>query len=94
MPITEPESPALALKRRRLNNSQSQDEEQEETDSHVIRANPMPDMEKVFKPQLPHKVVETKPFSFEERDKYKPNRQTLVEMILSKEKVTSICSTV
>ena len=91
MRITEPESPALALKRRRLNtNHQTDDEQQEgkeETDSHVIRANPMPDMDKVFQPKLPHKKVEAQPFSFEERDKNKPNRETFVEMILRKEKV-------
>ena len=90
MPITEPESPALALKRRRLNTShqsEQQQEEKEETDDHVIRANPMPDMAKVFQPKLPHKKVETQPFSFEERDKNKPTRETFVEMILRKEKV-------
>lgn len=90
MTLTEPESPALALKRRRLNSGQAEDkkEEKEETDSRVIRANPMPDLDKVFQPQLHHKCVEPKPFSFEERDKNKPNRETLVEMILRKEKVT------
>ena len=89
MPITEPESPALALKRRRLNHNQSvhEKEETEDTDSHVIRATPLPDLDKVFQPQLPHKRVETKPFSFEERDKNKPDRETFVEMILRKEKV-------
>ena len=89
MPVTEPESPALALKRRRLHN-QSEEEregESEETDSHVFRANPMPSMDKFFQPQLPHKCVETQPFSFEERDKNKPTRETFVEMILRKEKV-------
>ena len=89
MPITEPESPALALKRRRLNASHQseQEQEEEETGERVIRANPMPDMAKVFQPKLPHKKVETQPFSFEERDKNKPTRETFVEMILRKEKV-------
>ena len=87
VPITEPESPALALKRRRLNASHQSEEEKEEPDGHVIRANPMPDMAKVFQPKLPHKKVETQPFSFEERDKNKPTRETFVEMILRKEKV-------
>ena len=90
MPITEPESPALALKRRRLNGShqsEQEQEEKEEIDGRVIRANPMPDMAKAFQPKLPHKKVETQPFSFEERDKNKPNRETFVEMILRKEKV-------
>ena len=87
MPITEPESPALALKRRRLNQTADENEEKEETDSRVIRANPLPDLDKVFQPHLPHKKVETKPFSFEERDKNKPDRETFVEMILRKEKV-------
>ena len=91
-PSTQAESPAFALKRRRLNNNnsttESESEGKEETsDDRVIRANPMPNMDKMFQPQLPHKKVETKPFSFEERDKNKPNRETLVEMILRKEKV-------
>ena len=93
MPITEPESPALALKRRRLNashQSEQEQEEKEETDGHVIKANPMPDMAKVFQPKLPHKKVETQPFSFEERDKNKPTRETFVEMILRKEKVNNV----
>ena len=83
----------MALKRRRLHN-QSEEEgetEVEETDdSHVIRANPMPNMDKFFQPQLPHKCVETQPFSFEERDKNKPTRETFVEMILRKEKVVCL----
>ena len=91
MPITEPESPALALKRRRLHNSQAEEDHKEETESHVIRAIPMPDMDKYFQPQLPHKQVETQPFSFEERDRNKPTRETFVEMILRKEKVHEIC---
>lgn len=92
MPITEPESPALALKRRRLHNSQTEEgQKEEEPEIHVIRANPMPNMDKYFQPQLPHKHVETQPFSFEERDKNKPTRETFVEMILRKEKVHEIC---
>ena len=87
--LTEPESPALALKRRRLNNENSESEcdGNEQPHDRVIRANPMPNLDKVFQPQLPHKKVETQPFSFEERDKDKPSRETLVEMILRKEKV-------
>lgn len=83
-PITEPESPVLALKRRRLHTEEDQEEERE---SHVIKPTPMPNMDKFFQPQLPHKRVETQPFSFEERDKNKPSRETFVEMILRKEKV-------
>ena len=91
VPLTQAESPAFALKRRRLNNNSTTESEcegkEEASDDRVIRANPMPNMDKAFQPQLPHKKVETKPFSFEERDKNKPNRETLVEMILRKEKV-------
>ncbi len=88
-PITEPESPALALKRRRLHNNQAEEGqgEEEERESHAIKPTPMPNMDKFFQPQLPHKRVDTQPFSFEERDKNKPTRETFVEMILRKEKV-------
>ncbi len=56
--------------------------------SHVIKANPMPDFDRVFKPQLPHTATETLPFMFEERYKDKPSRETLVQQILQKEKVS------
>ncbi len=54
---------------------------------HVIKANPMPDFDRVFKPQLPHVATETHPFKFEERYKDKPSRETLVQQILQKEKM-------
>jgi len=60
---------------------------QEEQVSHVIHANPMPQFDKVFKPQLPHRAIDTQPFDFEERYRDKPTRETLVQQILQKEKV-------
>ena len=84
-PLTEPESPPLAVKRRRLHTEE--DQEEEEGESHVIKPAPVPNMDKYFQPQLPHKRVATQPFSFEERDKNKPTRETFVEMMLCKEKV-------
>ena len=60
---------------------------QEEQDSHIILANPMPQFDSVFKPQLPHKTTEIQPFTFEERYQGKPTRETLVQQILQKEKV-------
>ena len=60
---------------------------QEEQDSHIIHANPMPQFDSVFKPQLPHKATEIQPFTFEERYQGKPTRETLVQQILQKEKV-------
>lgn len=60
---------------------------QEEQDSHIIHANPMPQFDSVFKPQLPHKTTEIQPFTFEERYQGKPTRETLVQQILQKEKV-------
>ena len=85
-PLTEPESPPLAVKRRRLHTEEDQEEE-EEKESHVIKPAPVPNMDKYFRPRLPHKRVATQPFSFEERDKNKPTRETFVEMMLCKEKV-------
>ena len=60
---------------------------QEELDSHIIHANPMPQFDSVFKPQLPHKATEIQPFTFEGRYQGKPTRETLVQQILQKEKV-------
>ena len=34
--------------------------------SHVIHANAMPQFDKVLKPQLPHRAIDTQPFNFEE----------------------------
>ena len=53
-----------------------------------FKSNPLPDFDNVFKPLLGVKKTEPAPFSFEERDKDKPNRETFVEMILRKEKVS------
>lgn len=55
--------------------------------THTIKANPMPDFDNVFKPELPHTATEAQPFTFEERYKDKPSRETLVQQILQKEKV-------
>ena len=54
----------------------------------------MPDFENVlFKPQPEERpATKPEPFSFEERDKGKPTRESFVEMILRKEKVReSVC---
>ena len=57
--------------------------------SHVIHANPMPQFDKVLKPQMQHRAIDmcTQPFIFEERYRDKPTRETLVQQILQKEKV-------
>ena len=34
--------------------------------SHVIHVNAMPQFDKVFKPQLPDRAIDTRPFNFEE----------------------------
>jgi len=33
---------------------------------HITHANPMLQFDKVLKPQLPHRAVDTQPFNFEE----------------------------
>ena len=72
--------------------STSKKDEKEKDESHVIKARPVPNFDKVFVPQYPLRSIEIQPFSFEERDKEKPTRQTLVEKILQKgEKVHSFC---
>jgi len=55
--------------------------------SHVIHANPMPQFDKEFKPQLPHRVINTQTFNFEEWYHDKPTRETFVQQILQKEKI-------
>ncbi len=82
--MTQPESPAIK-KRRRLDTAGRSDGE--EVDSHVIKANPVPNFEKVFGPQYPQRMVLPEPFSFEERDKNKNGKETLVQKILSEDKV-------
>lgn len=64
-PVTQPESPVIR-KRFRPNNTDGGYKE-----SHVIKANPMPNFEKSFVPQYSHRLVIPEPFSFEERDKIK-----------------------
>lgn len=53
----------------------------------MIKALPMPSFDSVFKPELPHKATATEPFSFEQRDREKPSRKSLVQQILEKERV-------
>ena len=42
-----------------------------EEHSHVVKAQPMPNFEKVFAPQYPQRMVTPQPFSFDKRDKNK-----------------------
>ncbi|XP_058142844.1 targeting protein for Xklp2 isoform X2 [Dasypus novemcinctus] len=67
LPITVPKSPAFALKNR-IRVPTKEDEEEEE--SVVIRAQPVPHYGVPFKPQIPEaRTVEVCPFSFDSRDK-------------------------
>ena len=81
--MTHPESPAIK-KRQRLDTDGKSDKEEA---GHVIKANPVPNFDKVFAPQYPQRMVMPEPFSFEERDKNKKTRETLIQRILSEEKV-------
>lgn len=56
----------------------------------MIKANPLPNFDKVFAPQYPQRMVMPQPFSFEERDKNKATRETLVQKILREENVRFI----
>ncbi|KAM6147589.1 targeting protein for Xklp2 [Erethizon dorsatum] len=67
LPITVPKSPAFALKNR-IRLPTKEDEEEEE--STVIRAQPVPHYGVPFKPHIPEaRTVEICPFSFDSRDK-------------------------
>ena len=85
MPVTEPDTPAITAKRQCLSDG---DDSREEETVHVLKANPLPDLNKVFKVELPHRILQAKPFSFEVRDKEKPTRETFVQRILRNEKVS------
>ena len=99
IPITNPESPAITLKRRRLHDDEEEDENDEtkkprtEETGFQFKANPVPDFSCTFKPQHEDRVPTlTEPFSFEERDKDKPTRESFVEMILRKSRVSHKCA--
>ena len=61
----------------------------EKEEAHIIVAHPVPDFSHKFEPQLTHKKTEPEPFPFEERYKDRPTRETLVQQILQKEKVSA-----
>ena len=82
--MTHPESPAIK-KRRRLDTAGRSDAE--DANRVQIKANPVPNFDKVFEPQYPQRMVVPEPFSFEERDKNKNTRETLVQKNLREDKV-------
>ncbi len=93
--ITDPTSPALTLKRRRLHDEEEGGNDEAKKarseSGYNFKANPVPDFEHVFKPQHEEKApVKVEPFSFIERDKDKPTRESFVEMILRKSQVLNI----
>ena len=49
----------------------------------VLKAQPMPNFNKTFKPQLPHKKTETQPFSFE--GLYRTKDEVVEELIYEDE---------
>lgn len=86
MPVTCPKSPAFALKNRvrvtRTNTSQVEKEAHK-----IIHANPIPHMGVPFIPNLNHKVTESKPFSFENRDRIiQARKETKIQDMLNEEK--------
>ncbi len=99
LPVTNPESPAITLKRRRLHDDEEGDGNDEtkkprtEETGFQFKAKPVPDFSHSFKPQHEDSVpTQTEPFSFEERDKDKPTRESFVEMILRKSRVSHKCT--
>lgn len=91
VPLTQPVTPKLATRERgEVRSVLPQDEEEEEDKCHIIIAQPLPNFSHKFEPQLSHKKTEPVPFAFEERDKNKPTRETLVQQILQREMVSFI----
>lgn len=89
VPLTQPVTPKLATRARGEARSVLE-QDKEEDKCHIIIAQPLPDFSNKFEPQLSHKKTEPLPFAFEERDKNKPTRETLVQQILQREKVRVI----
>lgn len=59
----------------------------QEDQNREIKANPVPVFSNVFKPELPHKGTQIKPFSFEQRDKeVKHKKEEKIKAILEEEK--------
>jgi len=65
-------------------------------DSQPVLVNPVPSFNKPFRPQLPHHVVDTKPFSFESRTQEMLQRreQRLNDVIAEEQKVTFAAYTI
>lgn len=94
VPLTQPVTPKLATRERGEARSVLSQDEEEEEKCHIIIAQPLPNFSHKFEPQLSHRKTEPVPFAFEERDKNKPTRETLVQQILQREMVCFMMSCV
>nr|XP_022335373.1 targeting protein for Xklp2 homolog isoform X2 [Crassostrea virginica] len=84
LPLTQPQSPAFALKQR-VRLPVQKDEEEEVT--KMLKSHPVPHAGVPFQPILNHKCTIPSPFSFEERDKLAMSRkQEKIEEIFEEEK--------
>ena len=53
-------------------------------DDHIVRANPVPDLNKKFEVKIQRSIVRTEPFSFEQRDQHKRARK---EQLIREEEI-------
>ncbi|KAL3860699.1 hypothetical protein ACJMK2_010790 [Sinanodonta woodiana] len=85
IPVTNPKSPAFALKHRARLPTRTQPEPEEE--EKIIRANPVPHAGIPFQPSLEHKATVPQPFTFDERDKLlMQKKEEKIQEILEEEK--------
>ncbi|XP_076372486.1 targeting protein for Xklp2 homolog [Tachypleus tridentatus] len=89
LPLTNPKSPAFALKERVLlwKKDEHLTEEEENLSMSVIKANPVPHSGIPFRPKLQKKVTQSEPFSFYDKDKERwAQKEERIKEELEKEK--------
>ncbi|XP_064640466.1 targeting protein for Xklp2-A-like [Lineus longissimus] len=87
-PMTIPQSPAFALKKR-ITKQLDISQEKEEACDRVIKANPVPHLGISFQPKLQHKYTVPAPFSFESKDKerFQAKEENIKKIIEEESKV-------
>lgn len=89
LPVTIPESPALAVKNRvraKIANSIAYDEPSVKSELKIVRAHPVPHQCIPFRPKPENKRTEIKPFSFDEKDRERfAKKEQQISKILEEE---------
>ena len=87
--LTCPKSPAFALKNRVRSVRTTSPPPEEKESSRIVHGNPIPHYGVPFMPNLKHKVTESKPFSFDQRDKdMKARKEAKINRMLEDEQVS------